>query len=540
MTRSVAAGLATYSADADLAAAKSRLGAAMPDDGWLAEYLRAVTPLTDAPVEFHLVSGLCALAAAAGNRLYTESWGQNVFPHLWAVLVAPSSFWRKSTAIGQAERILAAVGKPEGQPTGLAFPSDFSRERLIKLLADQPSGFMSQKEFGGFLSLLGREYMSGSKEMLTDLYDGPEVYVRALQKEVVEVKRPALTLLGATTLDWLESKITEGDLRGGFLARFLFVTARQKASPKGMTETSQETRDARARLAIFLRDTAQLEAKEIVFEPAARIALDDWTLGWEEEVSRTRHRSDLSGFAVRLQTYALKFSMLYRLSAQYGRKSDTLAVIDEASVDAAITYCRALWSSVTSLIDDQIATTRDARSLRQILGIVGSGATQSEALKLSKLQAKDFNALVETLIQSGQVYRSKVHRSDVGIKGEGGRDTQVTWLSPSRPASANGSGNGSYGSVGVPSSSPLEVPSSSLEFQGEPEEEGNSRELQGPDLNSESPSSSPLTLHHPVGNARDSGRGGTRARTRAREGGTDQPVVEESSSVADDDEFVLP
>lgn len=69
--------------------------------------MRAVTPLTDAPVEFSLASGLCALAAALGNSLWYDTWGQTVYPHLWAVLVAPSSFWRKSTAINMAERLAA-------------------------------------------------------------------------------------------------------------------------------------------------------------------------------------------------------------------------------------------------------------------------------------------------------------------------------------------------------------------------------------------------------------------------------------------------
>jgi hypothetical protein len=176
VTKSVAEGLAAYASDADLRAAKVRMGAAMPDDGWLHDYLRAVTPLTDAPVEFHLVSGLCALAAAVGNRLWTVSWGQSVYPHLWVVLVAPSSFWRKSTSINQAEALLR-----EASPTSV-YPSDFSREKFLRILAEQPGGVLTLKEFGGFLATLGRDYMGGMKENLTELYDGPDVFTRALQR----------------------------------------------------------------------------------------------------------------------------------------------------------------------------------------------------------------------------------------------------------------------------------------------------------------------------------------------------------------------
>lgn len=480
MTKSIAAALAAYASDEDLKAAKMRLGAAMPDDGWLADYLRAVTPLTDAPPEFHLISGLCALSAAVGNRLYTESWGQNVFPHLWAVLVAPSSFWRKSTAISQAERML------RGASEGIVYPSDFSREKLLKLLSDQPGGMLTLKEFGGFLSMLGRDYMSGTKETLTELYDGPDVYSRALQSGVIEVKRPALTLLGATTLDWLESKITDGDLQGGFLARFLFVTARQKASPKGMTGGIDPA--TRASLSLYLLRLHELPETEVRFEPEARELLDEWALGWEDEVGRTKHRSDLSGFAVRLQTYALKFAVLYRLSAQHAHGGEA-HVVDEASAAQAIAYCRSLWSSVSGLIDEDIAITKDAKDLRRIRAIIGSGITRSDALRLSKMRKRDFDQILDTLVQGGGVYQYKARSSTVGL--ERARDTQVTWLSPVAP-STNGHHSSSLGGPEVPD---IAGGWGSEEFQGEPEESDNPREPQDDSLNSSSSSTSTSPVH---------------------------------------------
>lgn len=484
MTKTIADGLAAYRSDADLRAAKMRLGPAMPDRGWLHDYLHAVTPLTDAPPEFHLISGMAALSAAIGNRLFTESWGQNVFPHLWAVLVAPSSFWRKSTSISQAERML--YGASDG---GIVYPSDWSREKLISMLAEQPAGFMAQKEFGGFLELLARNYMAGAKEMLTDLYDGPDTYTRALKSEVVKISRPAITLLGATTLNWLESKITDGDLQGGFLARFLFVTASAKASPKGMTPPMAP--DVRARLQLFLHDLHEAPETQATFSPDATEALNDWTLGWEEEVGRTHHRSDLSGFAVRLQTYALKFAMLYRLSAVFGTKDVArFHLVDVAAVEQAIAYCRALWTSVAGLIDDDIAITKDARDLRRLKAIIGSGITRSDALKRAKLKARDFDAFLDTLVGSGEIQRVKARASELGI--DRLRDTTVEWLAPGVGASS--SSNGSL------AGHDLAVPVTPSEPEGEPEEGWNPREPEGPDLSSGTLSTSlspSLSITHP-------------------------------------------
>lgn len=505
MTTSVAAGLAAYNTDADLRAAKIRMGAALPDEGWLGDYLRAVTPLTDAPVEFHLASGLSALSATIGNRLYATHWGQNVYPHLWAVLVAPSSFWRKSTSISQAENLLR-----EAAPDAV-FPSDFSREKFLRILAKDPAGLLTLKEFGGFLATLGRDYMGGMKENLTELYDGPDLFKRSLQSGDIEIKSPAITLLGATTLDWLEGRITEGDLQGGFLARFLFVTAREKASSKGLTGGMDYL--VRMRLRDALHSLHGRTPMEVRYSPAASELLDEWMQGWEAEVTATSHRADLSGFAVRLQTYAVKLAILYRVSAvAYEDVADEHRV-DEASVGQAIAYVRVLWTSVASLIDEKIAITKEAKELRRLVGIVGKGVTRSQALKLSKLKARDFDQYLDTLVQSGQVTQVRVPGSEVGL--ERSQDKLVNWIAPVS-ASRNGTSvHREFTSVppddGDVSSRQFTVSSPGTDESGELT--GNSGELTSADLSTESDVSSPLSFSPitPIESGRRRG-GDTRAK----------------------------
>jgi hypothetical protein len=505
-----AEGLAAYATESDLRAAKIRMGAAMPDEGWLAEYLRAVTPLTDAPVEFHLASGLAALSATIGNRLWAQHWGQNVFPHLWTVLVAPSSFWRKSTSISQAERLLS-----EAAPDAV-YPSDFSREKFLRILAKDPAGMLTLKEFGGFLATLGRDYMGGMKENLTELYDGPDLFKRSLQSDTIEIKRPAITLLGATTLDWLEGRITEGDLQGGFLARFLFVTAREKASSKGLT--GGMAYEVRMRLRDALHDLHGRAPMEVKYSPEAAEQLDEWMQGWEAEVTQTSHRADLSGFAVRLQTYAVKLAMLYRVSAVAFEDVTDEHHVDAVSVTQAIAYCRVLWSSVASLIDEKIAITKEAKELRRLDGIIGKGTTRSQALKLSKLKARDFDQYLDTLVQGGDVRIVKVKASEVGLDRE--RDTTVTWL-------ARSTMNGHAVHPDMSRLRTTAVPSSSLEFPGEPEPEWNHSEPEGSESSTESPSSStsPLSLSHDE-SRRPRGRGRAREGSEPQTPAAGRPVVD--------------
>jgi len=411
-----AAALAAFQAGVDLSVARKRLGDALPAEGWLADYLKAVTPLTDAPVEFNLASGLCALASSIGNSLWYDTWGQTIYPHLWAVLVAPSSFWRKSTAINMAERLLREAEDSR------VLPSDFSREKLLEELAARPVGMLTLKEFGGFLERLSATYMAGTKEMLTDLYDGPERYSRALKTKTYTIERPAVTLLAATTLDWLESKITDGDLRSGFLARFLFVTATGKSSPKGLTGgmdglARMHLRDALIALTKMTPGAAKLT-------PEAHEMYDDWMAGWQAEVESVRHASDLTGFAVRLQTYALKLAMSYQASQSLASGAP-VEIIETPAMGQAIAYCRHLWANVAALVDEEIAIGRDAKELRRIRRMVGAGVTRSTLLKLAKMPARDFDKYLDTLLQTGEVVRERVLASSLGL--ERVKDRHLDW-----------------------------------------------------------------------------------------------------------------
>lgn len=294
-------------------------------------------------------------------------------------------------------------------------PSDFSREKLLEELAARPVGMLTLKEFGGFLERLGATYMAGTKETLTDLYDGPERYSRALKTKTYSVERPAVTLLAATTLDWLESKITDGDLRSGFLASFLFITATEKSSPKGLTGGMDGL--ARMHLRDQLIALTKLQPGAARLAPEAHELYDEWMAGWQAEVESVRHASDLTGFAVRLQTYALKLAMSYQASSGISTDSP-VDVIDVEAMGSAIVYCRHLWTNVAALVDEEIAIGKDAKELRRIRRMVGSGATRTTLLRLSKMPARTFDQYLDTLIQTGEVVKERVLASSVGLARE--------------------------------------------------------------------------------------------------------------------------
>jgi hypothetical protein len=140
--------------------------------------------------------------------------------------VGPSSFYRKSTCITKARRTIARLS--EGDQQSILLPDEFSREAFLKRLSERWQGLLTYSEFSGALATFGRDYMAGTKELLSDLYDCPETYVRMIGSQTWTLKHVCLSIFAASQTDWFLEKLKAGDLRGGFLARFSYWPAFEK------------------------------------------------------------------------------------------------------------------------------------------------------------------------------------------------------------------------------------------------------------------------------------------------------------------------
>lgn len=430
MTVSIPQALATFSTEQDLRAAHARLGLAMPQTGWLDKYVRTCVSLTDAPVEFHLASGLAAIAAAIGNRTWFVGWGARTFPHVWIVLVAGSSFMRKSTSVGLASDLLV-----ESVPEAL-FPADFSREGFLDELAQQPWGLLVQNEFGEFLAKMQRDFMKGSQQTFTNLYDGRTLRRRTVGGGSKLISAPAVTILSATTIEWLERELTEGDIAGGFIPRFAWVTASVKASDKGRGEefpTLVRNELVRGLQAIGRRGPAAAR-----FEQDAVDRIDDWRRSFEERAEAETHGVSIKGFGARLTTMAWKFAMLYALSDAAWEVEEHVTV-SGIHAERAVAYADLLYSNVADLVDDDIATTDDQRTFRRILHIcAGRGVSWSDLLRHTGMQSPKLRPFVATLVERRQLVSEQVTPAAVGLDRQ--RQRPLEWLrAVPRKSSTNGS-----------------------------------------------------------------------------------------------------
>ena len=229
----------------------------LPD--WLAQYMEwAGTTGNQTPMIFHQAAGLWLLATAVGRRLYGEApWGVKIYPNLYLMLVAGTTFYRKSTAYKLAEQVarqaiphmlMPTPGSPERFQEALAgrMPSNFdklAREQQERLTKAQPfaaqRGLLKDEVAGLFGAINKRDYMTGMKDLLMELYDCPDYFDKDTQTGLNIVENAALSILGVTTPSSLSCAVSTGDWDNGLLIRFALLSPEPNYAERPAAKTYQ-------------------------------------------------------------------------------------------------------------------------------------------------------------------------------------------------------------------------------------------------------------------------------------------------------------
>lgn len=370
----------------------------MSDSTFLATFRSYLMKRTDAPKDFHLHAGLCALSVALGNRVWCDGPSRDVFPNLHCVILAPSGMG-KSVPLDMANLILQ-----KAQLGDTVLPSSFSREAILKRLAKQPVGIFILQEFAAFMALLNRDYNHGAMEDLTDVYDGSDI-VRELTSETLKVSHPAVTLLGASSPDWFAQAFSAKNLRGGYLARFLFCPSRDATDPIG--DPGPRDEGTEAGLAMHLMEIAQLHGKMDM--SACHSLISDYAT--KRRLEARQADPDIAGMRSRAPVMAKKVAMLFHVSRE---ASMTVSLKD---MEAAIKFVDHTHDMAERYLMDEVARDRKDSERLRILEIVrgqGGRCEWSYALKRSKQDAVDFKRNADTLCESGQLEVQSAPRGERG------------------------------------------------------------------------------------------------------------------------------
>lgn len=343
---------------------------------------------TDAPSVFRPFTALSILAALVSREVIANFGPFPLSLLLYTLLLAPSSFMRKSTMISMAKRIVGTV-----EPARV-LADDFTPERFLALLQTRPDRLFGIAEFSGFLARASRDYNQGIRELFMELYDAPPTFRRETRGETITIERPTVTILAASATSWLAESMRTGDTRSGFLNRFLLVLAEDKAKCYPLP-----VRPPRALWDAVIDQARGLAALkgEVSFSQ-----IEGRYSAWYRDLERQARRCDnetLSGFLTRLSVSVLKIAALLEL-AQSQRFAVTLAALEDAVVLAD--YLAAV---IRHLLRVEFAVTDDSRDLMRVLQVItkAPGCAKKRILQQTGYKARRADEALSTLLQRGDV-----------------------------------------------------------------------------------------------------------------------------------------
>ncbi len=363
----------------------------IPPGSLLYDYVDYATQQTDAPQIFHLAVGLSVISAVVGNRIWIMSWGQRIYPSMWNLILAPSGFYRKTTSMRIGIGVLQNVVPME------ILASEFTPEALHEKLSCHSTGIVPIWEFGAFLKSLDKEYNSGCKELLTELFDCG-FRRRQTRKFTGDITNASVSIIAGSTLSWIVDRITKGDIESGFLCRFIFWPATTKLEDKGiLTEPPLYMLDS---LKNRLWKILGVEG-EAILNGEVKAIYQEWVKKHEREIDDNQLPQQLHGFYTRLSTYVLKIALLYELSMSQRKE------VTAEAFNYAIRLVEYLKDYIVKLICSELVTTKDGRDIKYVRDLITSsaGATKAKLLRESSMTKRRFEELLNTLIESGQVER---------------------------------------------------------------------------------------------------------------------------------------
>lgn len=374
-------------------------------------YIKWASGLTDASVQYHQSGAFMILSALlAGNIKLPTSFG-NVIPNLWFMILGNTTITRKTTAMNLAMRLLYDVDDRA------LLATDGSLEGILVGLRDrpkQPSIFL-RDEFTGLLEAIAhKDYMAGFAEQLTKLYDG-EPLRRLLRKEVIDIKDPIFIMYVGGIKSKTQMMITEELVMGGFLPRFIMITAEpdlSKVRPIGPPVPQDvESRELIKNELIDLHNHYVQETTvtrngvaigKTVKDYKAKLTPEAWQRYNQYEMLMTKTALDagldyLTPVYDRLAKSTLKAAILIAAS---GQRSDQV-VVELPDLIHAIYYARQ-WRAYASEIVNGIGKTYDERLMDKIYITVRSaklGAARDELMNMFMLDSKRADLLFKTMEQ---------------------------------------------------------------------------------------------------------------------------------------------
>lgn len=376
---------------------------------FIESYVSWAKKTTDAPEEYLVAGALACLSAAVGRKVCLNN---RIYANLWLVLLGDSSVARKSTAVSLARMLCEEAGVH-------TFPDRITPESFYETLSVNPQGLFALGELGGWLGSLARSYALGLKQDMAELYDCPRLFKRIRKDAKGRVKEycaanPYISMLSASTPEWLEVHISENDAGGGFLPRFCYVFGKPRTPfpvPPELVVPST--------LVEILREISRCSGQIVLEEgTAAYDTYAEWFYSFRDQLKDCVR--DLVPFAVRLETVALKTALLIQAERHPG---EPLLSLHPDAVRKGCAYAEVFFKNAEAIVR-RLSYSSFERLCQRVIGQIERkpGCTARDILRIVCVPRAAFQDVIDYLIESGKVIPERP-------KGKRGRPTVRFFLS---------------------------------------------------------------------------------------------------------------
>jgi len=359
----------------------------VPSSGWLSRYME-YTRNTEPPTAFHFFAAAVTIGAALGRNVKFVKGSYSVYPNLSVIIVAPSGKCRKTSACNVGIGFYRKIG-------GLILADKTTPEALVEAFRDRAKavGLIYAPELAVFLGK--QKYNEGMIPMLTALFDCPDEWASAtIMRGEAKLSDVALSFLGASTIDWIQTAIPKDAFGGGFMSRLLFVV--QESTPRSFPIPPPLDERLKKDLLSELIFISKMKGNYVLTNEGRE---------WYEDWYRTRNvgagaSRQYAGYFERKPDHILRLAMI--LAAARLGEDLMITKADLSRGNKILTWLEA-W--LPSTFDEFATTDQDdqARRLIRLLKNSGGQMKHSDLLRKSRLSSWHFKNATRTLREGNQL-----------------------------------------------------------------------------------------------------------------------------------------
>jgi hypothetical protein len=274
--------------------------------GFFARWRDIVAPCTEAPLEMLWAAGLLSAGLVIGRRAYRES-PRPLFPNFYILNIGQTGDSRKSTTMFFATELLRYVGEDFKNLDGVV-----SSEGIYEALSagDETKGLIYADEFRAFLSVAKRKGTQDIIPRLNSLYYCPARASIDRVKDSTEIIRPFLSMVTSTPQAYIDDLLTDLEITGGFLNRFLIISGEEQP-PKPIVKSPSIA--AWKSIADELQVIRGHEYGNLEFSHSAAELWTDFYTQWKTE--RRTWNAKPANLSARIFEHVLKIAVAYSVLA---------------------------------------------------------------------------------------------------------------------------------------------------------------------------------------------------------------------------------